>query len=185
MRIVSGRFKGKRFSPPANNWPTRPTTDYAKEALFNILHNNFYFEDINILDLFGGTGNLSYEFISRGCTDVTYVENFGKCIAFTKKMIRDLEIESEMKVLKMDVFSFLERTTNQYDIIFADPPYHLPKIPLLPNLIFEKKVLKKEGWLIIEHDSNNDFQNNPYCFDVRNYGGAIFSFFSNESIKES
>ena len=104
MRIIGGKFKGRRFNPPAKNWPTRPTTDYAKEGLFNILMNNVDFKTLKVLDLFGGTGNHSYEFISRGCTDVTYVDKFQGCISFVKKLSKELKIDDYIKIVKSDVF---------------------------------------------------------------------------------
>ncbi len=178
MRIISGKFGGRRFYPPAKNWPTRPTTDYAKEGLFNIIHNNLDIESLKVLDLFGGTGNHSYEFISRGCTDVTYVDKFRGCVTFVKKTAKELDIESNISIFKMDVFKFIERSKQKYDYIFAGPPYPLPTIPLIPDLIFEKELLQPDGWFVLEHNPNHSFQNNPHLFDVRNYGTTIFSFFS-------
>ena len=113
MRIISGQFKGRRFSPPASKWPTRPTTDFAKEGLFNILQNNLNFEEIKVLDLFGGTGSHSYEFISRGCRDVTYVDQFAGCVKFVKKTAEQLDIQDFIKVVNSDVFKFIERTTER------------------------------------------------------------------------
>lgn len=177
MRIISGKFKGRRFTPPADNWPTRPTTDFAKEGLFNILQNNLYFEDLKVLDLFGGTGNHSYEIISRGCTDVTYVDKFAGCLKFVKKTVEMLGIEAEMKIVNADVFSFIGYTTEQYDYIFADPPYSLPTLDTIPVKIFEHDLLAPGGWLVIEHSQNHDFQNHPHFLQMRNYGKTIFSFF--------
>ncbi|MCB0458370.1 MAG: RsmD family RNA methyltransferase, partial [Flavobacteriaceae bacterium] len=108
MRIVGGKFKSRRFNPPAKNWPTRPTTDFAKEGLFNILLNHWDFESIKVLDLFGGTGSHSYEFISRGCCDVTYVDKFPGCVAFVKKTAKELDIEKCIHIIKGDVFKFIE-----------------------------------------------------------------------------
>lgn len=180
MRIIGGQFKGRKFYPPAKNWPTRPTTDYAKEALFNILQNNFDFEDLKVLDLFGGTGNHSYEFISRGCTDVTYVEKFGGCVAFVKKTAATLKIEEEIKIVRGDAFKFIARTTETFDYIFADPPYALPTLPTLPDLILKKGILNKDGWFVLEHNTNNSFLNHPNIMQERRYGEVIFSIFANE-----
>ena len=177
MRIIGGKFKGRRFNPPAKNWPTRPTTDFSKEGLFNILNNNWDFEDMKVLDLFGGTGNHSYEFISRGCEDVTYVDKFGGCVAFVKKTAQILDIEDKIKIVKADVFKFIEKTQNKYDYIFAGPPYPLPRIDEIPDLIFKYQLLAEDGWFVMEHNSNHDFKDHPQYFDERHYGGTIFSFF--------
>ncbi|MEM8909705.1 MAG: RsmD family RNA methyltransferase [Bacteroidota bacterium] len=177
MRIIGGTFKGRRFHPPANKWPTRPTTDYAKEGLFNILHNHFDFETLKVLDLFGGTGNHSYEFISRGCQDVTYVDQFGGCIAFVQKTASLLQIEAQLRIVRSDVFKFIERTPFQYDYIFAGPPYALPTIDTIPDRILDKKLLTETGWLVLEHNPNHEYTQHPNCFDVRNYGKTYFSFF--------
>lgn len=179
MRIIGGKFKGRRFSPPADNWPTRPTTDYAKEALFNILNNRIDFEAVKVLDLFGGTGSHSYEFISRGCTDVTYVDKFAGCVQFVRKTAQALGIESSLKIVPMDVFRFIEHTTERYDYIFAGPPYALPTIDIIPNLIFEKNLLLPEGLFVLEHNPHHDFVSHPNCFELRSYGKTLFSFFAN------
>lgn len=177
MRIIGGTFKGRRFTPPAKNWPTRPTTDFAKEGLFNILNNRLDFSELKVLDLFGGTGNHSYEFISRGCTDVTYVDKFPGCIAFVKKTAKALEIEDKMRIFKSDVFKFIGLTGEQYDYIFAGPPYALPTIDMIPDLIFEKELLKPEGLFVMEHNPNHGYQQHPYYSEERHYGKTIFSFF--------
>ena len=123
MRIIGGKFKGRRFNPPAKNWPTRPTTDYAKEGLFNILMNRFNFSELKVLDLFGGTGNHSYEFISRGCKDVTYVDKFYGCVAFVKKTAKELDIEDSIRIVKGDVFKFVSATNEKYDYIILEAYY--------------------------------------------------------------
>jgi 16S rRNA (guanine(966)-N(2))-methyltransferase RsmD len=178
MRIISGKFKGRRFYPPADKWPTRPTTDYAKESLFNILQNNFDFEEMKVLDLFGGTGNHSYEFISRGCRDVTYVDNFRDCVKFVQKTARELEIGDSLKIVFSDAFKFIDRSPEKYDYIFAGPPYALPTIDILPDLIFQRSLLLPGGWFVLEHNPNHNFGNHPHFLQQRNYGGTIFSFFS-------
>ncbi|HFB99871.1 MAG TPA: hypothetical protein ENJ53_03605 [Phaeodactylibacter sp.] len=177
MRIVGGKFKGRKFTPPAKNWPTRPTTDFAKEALFNILHNSWDFETMKVLDLFGGTGSLSYEFISRGCLDVTCVDKFGGCISFIKKTVATLQIENEIKIIRSDVFKFIAKTNQKYNLIFADPPYAIPRMEEIPDLIFQHELLADEGWLVLEHSNLHEFQNHSHFFDKRNYGGTTFSFF--------
>ncbi len=177
MRIIGGQFKGRRFNPPAKNWPTRPTTDFAKEGLFNILMNHLDFEELKVLDLFGGTGNHSYEFISRGCKDVTYVDKFPGCVAFVKKIAEQLQIENQINIVKMDVFRFIESTGEQFDYIFAGPPYALPTIDAIPDLIFEHQLLKKDGWFVMEHNPNHSYTDHPHFFQERSYGKTIFSFF--------
>ena len=177
MRIIGGQFKGRKFYPPAKNWPTRPTTDYSKEALFNILYNNFDFEDLKVLDLFGGTGNHSYEFISRGCEDVTYVDRFRGCVNFVKKISAELKIEDQINIVQTDVFKFIKRNTIKYDYIFAGPPYPLPTIGQIPDLILKGEMLTPEAWIVLEHNPKHNFENHEQCFDIRNYGQTIFSFF--------
>ena len=177
MRIISGKLKGRRFNPPADKWPTRPTTDFAKEALFNILNNLLDFEEVKMLDLFGGTGSHCYEFISRGCTDATYVDKFPGCVQFVRKTAQKLQIEPSLKIFQMDVFRFVESTREQYDYIFAGPPYSLPTIDIIPDLIFERELLLPEGLFVLEHNPQHEFLNHPHLVDVRNYGQTYFSFF--------
>jgi 16S rRNA (guanine(966)-N(2))-methyltransferase RsmD len=180
MRIISGKFKGRRFNPPADDWPTRPTTDFAKEGLFNILNNNIDFEETKVLDLFGGTGNHSYEFISRGCVDVTYVDKFTGCLNFVRKMAKELKVENEMRIMQMDVFRFIEFSKEKYDYIFAGPPYGMPALDSIPDKIFEHGLLAEEGWFVLEHNPNHNFEKHPNFFDVRTYGKTHFSFFENK-----
>lgn len=177
MRIIGGKFKGRRFDPPADNWPTRPTTDYAKEALFNILNNILDFESARVLDLFGGTGSHSYEFVSRGCQQVTYVDKFPQAVKFVRQTVAKLGIESQVSIYQMDVFRFIETANSQWDYIFAGPPYALPTIDTIPDLILRKQLLKPDGLFVLEHNPHHDFINHPNLVDVRNYGKTIFSFF--------
>ena len=181
MRIISGRFKGRRFHPPATHWPTRPTTDFAKENLFNILQHTFDFESMRVLDLFGGTGSHSYEFISRGCRDVTYVDKFADCVRFVKKTAAQLGITDQLHILHADVFRFLDRPASRYDYVFAGPPYALPTIDLLPDLVLGKDLLHPGGWFVLEHNAHHDFANHPKLSQCRVYGGTIFSIFEQES----
>ncbi len=176
MRVISGKFKGRKFYPP-QNLPTRPTTDFAKEGLFNILANHFDLEEIAYLDLFCGSGSLSYEFASRGCRDITCVDQFHGCIRFVRKMVDELGIEG-MTLVQQDVFQFININTRQYDIIFAGPPYRMDNIDKLPDLVLEYNMLKPEGWLILEHNPFQDFSAHSKCFHQRNYGKTIFSLFS-------
>ena len=177
MRIVGGEFKGRRFNPPAKNWPTRPTTDFAKEGLFNILSNKFDFEDIRFLDLFGGTGSHCYEMISRGCVDATYVDKFPGCVRFAKETAKVLDIEDKMRIILQDVFKFVRNNTETYDYIFAGPPYGLKNIDDIPDLILTQNILSTEGFLILEHNPNVKFDDHKNKFNERNYGKTIFSFF--------
>lgn len=177
MRIIGGKFKGRRFNPPAKNWPTRPTTDFAKEGLFNIIVNNFDIEEIKVLDLFGGTGNHSYEFISRGCKEVTYVDKFGGCVAFVKKTAALLDIEDYIRIYKSDVFRFIKSANQKFDYIFAGPPYPLPTLDTIPDVIFKYDLVRSGGWLVLEHNPNHDFKTHPNYTDERHYGKTIFSIF--------
>jgi 16S rRNA (guanine(966)-N(2))-methyltransferase RsmD len=177
MRIIGGKFKGRKFYPPADNWPTRPTTDFAKEGLFNILNNRIDFEETVMLDLFGGTGSHGYEFISRGCQDVTYVDKFGACVLFVKKTSQILNIEQLIKIYKMDVFKFIQTNQRKYDYIFAGPPYPLPTLETIPDEIFKYELLNPDGLFVLEHNPNHDFSAHPCFSELRNYGKTLFSFF--------
>ena len=178
MRIIGGKHKGRRFTPPADNWPTRPTTDYAKEGLFNILQNNFDLEELKVLDLFGGTGNHSYEFASRGCCDITYVDRFAGAIKFVRGMVEKLDMVDCIKIVQADVFKYIRRAKGkQYDYIFLGPPYGMPALDTLPDEVFEADLLAPGGWMVLEHNPNHDFTKHPRFDEARNYGKTIFSFF--------
>ena len=157
---------------------TRPTTDVAKEGLFNIIENNISIEGIKTLDIFGGTGSISYELASRGAADLTIIEKDPKMHEFIQKSITDLSIEN-CRVIKMDVFRFLDTTPDTYDLIFAGPPYALKNIDDLPVIIREKKLLKPNGWFILEHTPANNYEKFPMFKSSRNYGTTIFSIFIN------
>lgn len=157
---------------------TRPTTDIAKEGLFNILQNNLEMEELKVLDLFGGTGSISYELASRGVPDITVVEKDNQMYDFIKKISLQLEFEN-FKVVKSDVFRFIDTTTDKYDLIFAGPPYALATIDDLPVKIFEKGLLKPKGWFVLEHTPRNDYKKFPQYKTERNYGTTIFSIFVN------
>lgn len=163
--------------PPAKNWPTRPTTDYAKEGLYNIINNRIDYEETVMLDLFGGTGNHSYECISRGCEDVTYVDIFGGCVAFVIKTTQELKIDDKIKIVKSDVFRFLKTNIKQYTYIFAGPPYPLPNLRSLPEEVFNSNTLAEGGLFVLEHNALHSFVNHPRFKEQRQYGEAIFSFF--------
>lgn len=155
---------------------TRPTTDIAKEGLFNVLQHKLDFEELRTLDLFGGTGSISYELASRGVQDLTVVEKDASMYEFIKKTSSALRIEN-MKVIKMDVFKFIESCTDKFDFIFAGPPYALTNIDDLPRLIFEKHLLKPGGWFVLEHTPRNDYKSFPFYKTERNYGTTVFTTF--------
>jgi 16S rRNA (guanine(966)-N(2))-methyltransferase RsmD len=178
VRIISGSQKGRRIYPPAN-LPVRPTTDMAKEGLFNILNNIIDFENLIVLDLFAGTGNISLEFASRGAASITSVDLNFKCVDFIKKISREIGIET-VKPVRFEVFRFLKSAPKSYDLIFADPPYDLDGIELLPELIFEKEWLNKNAWLIIEHPKGIDFAGHRFFSQKRNYGKVNFTFFTRD-----
>ena len=178
MRIVSGKFKGRRFSPP-KNLQARPTTDIAKEGLFNILNNMIDFEEITVLDMFGGTGSISFEFASRGCSNITLLEINSLNYAFMQKIINELGVADVIHALKYDSFKFVASTKAKFDLIFADPPYDHKELERIPDLIFEKKLLNSDGLLILEHPKGKDFKNHSCFFENRKYGHVNFSFFKN------
>jgi 16S rRNA (guanine(966)-N(2))-methyltransferase RsmD len=175
MRIIGGIHGGRKFHPPTK-MPARPTTDIAKEGLFNILQNSLDFADLKTLDLFGGTGSISYELASRGCKDLTLIEQDTNLMNFIKNNIAVLKFEN-FKTYKMDVFRYINQCNEQYDFIFAGPPYALKNIDDIPKLIFEKQLLKNEGLFVLEHTPRNNYENAPYFKRSKNYGTTIFSFF--------
>ncbi len=179
MRIITGKYGGRRINPPANMPHTRPTTDVAKEGLFNIIENNISINGIKTLDIFGGTGSISYELASRGAADLAIVEKDPKMFEFIQKSITGLKIDN-CKAIRMDVFRFLETTPEKYDLIFAGPPYALKNIDDLPVIIREKNLLKENGWFILEHTPANNYENEPLFKSSRNYGTTIFSIFVNK-----
>lgn len=182
MRIISGKNKGRQIKTPTN-LPVRPTTDLGKESLFNILNNYFYFDRITVLDLFAGTGNISLEFASRGALQVLAVDNHPACIDFIKKTAQRLEY-NQIVVIKGDAFQFTERCRQQFDIIFADPPYDLLGIEKIVDMVFANNLLKPDGWLVMEHSRDHDFTGHPHFYEHRKYGKLNFSFLVNTPSKE-
>ncbi|HQQ99314.1 MAG TPA: RsmD family RNA methyltransferase [Ferruginibacter sp.] len=178
MRIISGTHGGRKINPPAKMPHTRPTTDIAKEGLFNIIQNNLEIDELKVLDLFGGTGAISYELASRGATDITTIEKDEKMYDFIKRTAAELGF-TNMRVVKSDVFRFIDSTTDQYDFIFAGPPYALTTIDDLPRKIAEKRLLKPGGWFVLEHTPRNDYKKFEQYKTERNYGTTIFSIFIN------
>lgn len=184
MRIISGKYKGRRISPP-KNLPVRPTTDMSKEALFNVLNNHFNFSELKILELFAGTGSISYEFASRGCTPILCVDGDMGCVNFIKKTAK--EFDFDITALKSDVFKFLEKHKGNYDIIFADPPYGMnqKEFEKIIELIFENELLDEEGMLVVEHSKYTKLDQMSNFSFQKNYGGSVFSFFEFESNEEN
>ncbi len=178
MRITGGERRGQVFSPLMKKWPTRPTTDIAKEALYNILTNRLHFEDIAMLDLFGGVGSHAWEVLSRGCRSVVYVEQYYPCVKFVSEQAKEWDYSSFLSIVKGDVQKFLQRDTRSFDFIFADPPYELSWMMQLPAYISIGQRLNDGGILVIEHDKRHSFAEVPRFLEERKYGMTRFSFFS-------
>lgn len=176
MRIISGKHKGRRISPP-KNLPVRPTTDMSKEALFNVLNNHFNFDGLKVLDLFSGTGNISFEFASRGSSPITSIDGDFGCIKFIKQTAA--EFDFNIAATKSDVFKYLENCKTTYDIIFADPPYGLDQATFekIALTIFEKGLLNDDGMMIIEHSKYTKLDHLSNFSFQKSYGGSFFSFF--------
>lgn len=177
MRIIGGIHKGKKIVAP-KNLPVRPTTDFAKEGLFNMLSNEFNIDDLTVLDLFAGTGNISFELGSRGAKSITCIDQNYHCISFIKQKSADFDLH-QIKAFKNDVFNYLKKYTDKFDLIFADPPYALERIGELPDLIMKTDRLNKSGWLIVEHDRKWDFTNHKNFYKHKSYGNVHFSIFMN------
>src|SRR5690606_7393317 len=179
MRIISGQFKGRRIQAP-QNLPVRPTTDFAREALFNILNHLIDFQQVNVVDLFSGTGAISLELASRGCPHIVAVDAHFGCVQFLKKMADELEIKS-ISAIKKDVFSFLKsEISKEMDLVFADPPYDLPTLEKIPDAVFSTAILKESGFLILEHSQKNNFEHHPFFLEHRKYGNVNFSLFQKQ-----
>jgi 16S rRNA (guanine(966)-N(2))-methyltransferase RsmD len=179
MRIISGQWGGRKIQPPANMPHTRPTTDIAKEGLFNIVQNRMNLEGIKTLDLFGGTGCISYELGSRGASDLSIVEKDPIMYNFIKKNCEMLGMQN-FHLLKMDVFSYLNTAANSFDFIFAGPPYALGSIDEIPRIIEQKGLIAKGGFFVLEHTPRNQYEKMPSFSFQRNYGTTVFSFFVNK-----
>ena len=179
MRIIGGEWGGRKIHPPSKMPYTRPTTDIAKEGLFNIIQSHRDLEGIKTLDLFGGTGSISFELASRGATDLTIVEKDPQMLAFIKKTASSLGL-SQMKIVSSDVFRFLKTSPGSYDFIFAGPPYALDTIDLLPGLIVSGNLLREDGWFVLEHTPRNKYAGYPMFVRERNYGTTLFSIFINQ-----
>jgi 16S rRNA (guanine(966)-N(2))-methyltransferase RsmD len=178
MRVISGSLGGRKLRPP-ENLPVRPTTDLAKESLFNILNNLIDFEELTVLDLFAGTGSIAFEFVSRGAIEVFAVDTNMNCTAFIDKTAIEFRVDN-LHAIKSDVFSFLKHTHKKFDIIFADPPYDLKNIPAVAELVFANQMLNPDGLLIMEHPREVDFAQHPNFSQKRTYGKVNFSFLKAE-----
>ena len=176
MRIISGTHKGRPIVTPSN-LPVRPTTDLAKESLFNILNNSFDFEELEVMDLFSGTGSIAFEFASRGAKRIVVVDNNFRCAEFIRKTAQVFGFNNVITVQRANVFSFLKYPQAPFDLIFADPPYDMDDIQNIPELIFKNKLLKKGGWFVLEHSRDQNFEADPYFLQSRKYGKVNFTIF--------
>lgn len=178
MRIIAGNLRGRRLNPPSS-LPVRPTTDMARESLFNILNNYVDYEECTVMDLFAGTGAVSLEFVSRGAKEVTSIDVNAQCTDFIKTSAKQFGVNN-LRVVRSDVFDLIKRAYKKFDIIFADPPYALEDLDKLPDLIFEHKLLTEDGIFILEHPREYQFNEHPHFWQHRNYGKVNFTFFANK-----
>jgi 16S rRNA (guanine(966)-N(2))-methyltransferase RsmD len=180
LRIISGKHRSRRISAP-KDLPVRPTTDLAKESLFNILNNDYYFDEIKVLDLFAGIGSISLEFASRECQDITAVDNHSGCVRFIESTAASLEMDMAINVRKADAFDFIQNTRESYDIIFCDPPFSMDDIDQLPVQIMDRDLLNEDGILIVEHGPKTNLEELPFFTGMRKYGNIRFSMFKKTS----
>jgi len=179
VRIISGKYRGKQIHPPVN-FKARPTTDFAKEGLFNIILNHYDIEELDVLDLFAGTGSISYEFASRGARTVVAVEMDPVHFKFIRTQCMNMGLE-QVSVIRGDAIRFLSRPAQSFDLIFADPPYNHPMLDRLPSLVFSTEILQPDGTFILEHPSSIHFASIPQFMENRKYGGVNFTFFRHPS----
>ena len=177
MRIIAGTLRGRRLNPPAN-LPVSPTTDMARESLFNILNNYVDYEESAVMDLFAGTGAVSFEFVSRGAKEVTSIDINNACTEYIKSAAQQMNVKN-IHVVRADVFDLLKRAYKKFDIVFADPPYALQDLPKLPDIVFQSNVLTDDGVFILEHPKEFEFENHPHFWQHRAYGKVNFTFFAN------
>lgn len=175
MRIVGGAYRGRKIEV-SRGFDSRPTTDFAREALFNIMANHYDFEEIKVLDLFSGTGSISFEFASRGCPEVDLVDSNSRSVQFIAKVAADLDMKG-IHPVRMDVFRFVPLCKKQYNVIFADPPYDLKNLQEIPELVLSHQLLLPGGWFVLEHGKSHNFKTMPQYFDERHYGSVHFTFF--------
>lgn len=178
MRIIAGSLRGRRLNPP-QNLPVRPTTDMARESLFNILNNYVDYEECSVMDLFAGTGAVSFEFVSRGVREVTSIDINAQCTDYVKAECVRMGVRN-MHVVRADVFDLLKRANRKFDIVFADPPYALEGLATLPDMVFERQVLTEDGIFVLEHPRDYSFEEHPHFWQHRNYGKVNFTFFANK-----
>lgn len=176
MRIIAGTLRGRRLNPPTT-LPVRPTTDMARESLFNILNNYVDYDECAVLDLFAGTGAVSLEFVSRGAKEVTAVDINAQCVDFIKSAAQQFHVNN-LHVVRSDVFDLLKRAYKKFDIVFADPPYALEDLAKLPDLVFEKDLLTPDGIFVLEHPREFSFEEHPHFWQHRHYGKVNFTFFA-------
>lgn len=176
MRIIRGKLKTKKVTVP-KSFPSRPTTDFAKEGLFNMLENRIDFYDLRILDLCAGTGNISFEFISRDAGIVTAVDSNFNCVKHIRRLAREFEVEGELTTVQSDIIKYLGTTSTKYDLIFADPPYEFPKYAEIVEQIFTRALLNEDGFLVLEHGKRTDLSALPHYVESRTYGNVVFSYF--------
>jgi 16S rRNA (guanine(966)-N(2))-methyltransferase RsmD len=176
VRIISGTYRGKQLIAP-KQLPVRPTTDFAKTGLFNIINNLYNFNAVSFLDLYAGTGSLSFEFLSRGCKDITSIDMHGGCCKYIKTTAALLNNNNALSVIQADVIKFLSTAIKPYDIIIADPPYAETPAEELTKIVFERKLIKPGGVFILEHATGNDLSMHAHYNETRKYGHVSFSFF--------
>ncbi len=176
MRIISGKLKSRLFYPP-DSLPIRPTTDFAKTAFFNIMENYYNFENITVLDLFSGSGAISYEFASRGCQNITAVDRDSGCIQFINQTAKKLNVSPYLTVIQSDAIEFIKNCNERYDIVFAGPPYAMENIADLPDLVLDPPLINPKGFFFLEHSPRLSFDLHDQLFEVRNYGKTYFSIF--------
>ena len=179
MRIITGKYKGRHFDIP-KSFKARPTTDFAKENIFNVLTRYIDFEEASALDLFSGTGSITLELLSRGCSQVVSVELDRDHHRFIQQCLQKLQGENNVQCIRGDVFRYIKSCKQQFDFIFADPPYALKELPTIPGIIFEKGLLKPNGIFVFEHGKDYDFSCLPHFVEHRNYGSVNFSLFTSE-----
>ena len=179
MRIIGGEWRGRRVHIPSKSWPVRPTTDFAREALFNILDNRLDYENASALDLFGGTGIHCLELASRGCRDITYVDRYKESVRFMKSISKEWDIP--LVAVQSDVLKFVKSVVRQWTYVFADPPYDMKDIETLVETILENRLLVADGFFVLEHISNKKFDHVPGFLEARAYGQSVFSFFGSRS----
>ncbi|RYG00985.1 MAG: methyltransferase domain-containing protein [Chitinophagaceae bacterium] len=184
MRIIGGELGGRKISPPAKMPHTRPTTDVAKEGLFNVIENNLDISSLKVLDIFGGTGSISYELASRGAENITTVEKDPAMFEFIRSTAAKLAL-SQITVIKQEVFKFLSGCTDKFDFIFAGPPYALTTIDDLPLVVFDKQLLNPGGWFVLEHTPRNNYEKDEHYVTNKSYGTTIFSIFINRVSQKS